>query len=124
MTEEERRTLMSADITTIQKIHTAIAAIEPSTAMTLFQQRRLLYLCLRLTSEIDIPIGWWLIEDIESPISDSQVWRDVDTELGIPESEDYPYQVASQSAGADQDGNFLPRGSSRSISRGRRRRTR
>jgi len=121
MTEEERRTLMSADIPTIQKIHTAIAAIEPSTAMTLFQQRRLLYLCLRLKSEIDISIGWWLIEDVESPISDSQVWRDVDTELGIPESEDHPYQVASQDAGTDQHGHSSPRSSSRSISRGRRR---
>ena len=121
MTEEERRTLMSADIPTIQKLHSALAAIQPSTEMTLFQQRRLLYLCLRLKSEIDISIGWWLIEDVESPISDSQVWRDVDTELGIPESEDYSYSVAYQSAGAEQDGNSPPRSSSRSLSRGRRR---
>jgi len=121
MTEEERRTLTGAYVPTVQKLHTALATIQPSTATTLFQQRRLLYLCLRLQSEIGTSILLWLWEDAESSISDSQLWRDVDTELGIPESTYYPHSVAHPTAETDQDGNHSPRSDSRSRSRGRRR---
>lgn len=103
MADEEKRTLIGADIPTVQKLHTAIAAIQPSAQMTLFQQRRLLYLCLRLQSEIDTSIWSWLLEDVESAIADPQVWNNVDTELGIPESHEFPHPIAHQDAGIHQD---------------------
>jgi hypothetical protein len=104
MTQHEKRPLNSASFPTIEKLHTAIAAIQPGTAMTLFQQRQFLYLCLRLQSELEIPITGWILEDLDTPISDPQVWHDVDAELGIPESHEFPHPKTGQGAGAEQQG--------------------